>query len=369
MNRFKVLVISVVLLVVPLIATAQTESGFIDIVKTNKASVVVVTVEQAAPDTKTAFKDTFGDLEEFGFPEGFLDGLLLEEDEEKKEDKPVRKQYSFGTGFFIEDYIVTNYHVIDGAETIVINFENSPTRYEVEIINSDEISDLAILKLKSPLPFNVIPLEWSHTPLQSGQDVWAIGHPRGLEFSVSKGIVSSVDRTASNNWQKSIQTDVAINSGNSGGPLFDMNGDVVAINTIIITSSGGSDGISVSVESEYAQGIITKLLTGEDIDRALMGLHIAEKVMTGEVFVAIAQEGKPGAEAGVKAKDRFYELDNTRILRAQDIFEVLRKHQPGDTISGIFLRGEDLEPINVEMTLASLLQSIEDRKAKKDATK
>jgi len=353
-----------VLLVAPLAGNAQstTESQFIDIIKTNKASIVVVTVEQSAPDLTENMADVLEDLEDledFGFPKNFLDGLVPN----KKEEVVPRKNYSFGTGFFIEDYIVTNYHVIDGGETIVINFESDPTRYEVEVVNSDEISDIAILRLKTPLPFDVVPLEWGNAQLYSGQDVWAVGHPRGLVYSVSKGIVSHTHRAASNNWQKSIQTDVAINSGNSGGPLFDMAGNVVAINTIIVTSSGGSDGISVSIESRYAQNIIEKLLAGGDIDRPLMGLQIADNIMTGKVFVAVAKEGNPGAEAGVESKDIFYTLDGDRILAAQDIFDVLRRHAPGDIIPATFIRGDDSEHITVEITLMSLIQAFEEYEA------
>lgn len=363
MNRFKLLILSAVLIIAPVIGNAQstTEEQFIDIIQINKASVVVVTVEQLPFDMQTKIDDAFEDLEDFGFPKGFLDSLTPDK---LKEDKvPPRKRISFGTGFFIEDYIVTNYHVIDNAETIVINFEGNPTRYEVEVMNSDEISDLAILKLKNPLPFDVISLQWSNTPLRSGQSVWAIGHPRGLEYSISKGIVSSTDRTASNNWQKSVQTDVAINAGNSGGPLFDMDGNVVAINTIIVTSSGGSDGISVSVESNYAQDIIKRLLTGEEIDRPLMGIQLADKIMTGEVFVAALSPGKGGANAGVEDDDIFYILDGDIILFAQDVFEVLRRHRPGDTISAIFLRGDDREQVTLEIVLSSLLQAREESEA------
>ncbi len=359
MNIFKLLMVGVVLVVATFTGSAQATSNnqFIDIIKINKAAVVVVTVEQTAPTLKNNLADTFDDLKNFGFPKKFLDGLTPDE---QNEEAPPRKMYSFGTGFFIEDYIVTNYHVIAGGEKIVINFENDPTRYEVEILNSDQISDIAILKLKTPLPFNVVPLKWSNAQLHSGQDVWAIGHPRGLNYSISKGIISNTHRAASNNWQQSIQTDVAINQGNSGGPMFNMSGEVIAINTIIVTASGGSNGISVSIESKYAQSIIKKLLGGGKIDRPLMGIQIASNTMTGEVFVAIATKGKPGNLAGVKSKDIFYELDGDRIFIAQDIFEVLRRHDPGDTIISTFIRGNDREYVTMEITLNSLIQALEE---------
>lgn len=349
------------LLVVPIVG--QANQKFADIIESVSAAVVVVTVEVDAPDMQTSLEG-FGDsLEEFGFPPGFLDNLMPDDDDEEEEPIELQPRHVFGTGFLIDDYIITNYHVIEGGYKIVVNFQNNPQRYEVEVISSDKIADIAILKVINPLPFEVTPLEWSDQVLRSGQDVWAIGHPRGKSFSVSKGIISHINRAASNNWQRSVQTDVAINPGNSGGPLLDMDGKVIAINTVIVSAGGGSDGISISVEGKYAQGIIKRLLTGEEIDRPLMGLQIATNVMTGEPFVAIAVEGNPGKAAGIMAEDIFYELDNMRINVAQDIFEMLRIHQPGDTITGIFLRGEEREPITVEITLMSMNLMIANRKS------
>lgn len=357
MNRFKVLILSVVLLVAPIVS--QANEKFADIIESVSAAVVAVTVEANSPSAQEVLEG-FGDsLEEFGFPPGFLDNLMPNDDEE--EPVELSPTHMFGTGFLIDDYIVTNYHVIEDGYKIVINFQNNPQRYEVEVINSDKIADIAILKVINPLPFDVTPLEWSDQVLRSGQDVWAIGHPRGKYFSVSKGIISHINRAASNNWQKSIQTDVAINPGNSGGPLLDMDGKVIAINTVIVSAGGGSDGISISVEGKYAQNIIERLLTGEEIDRPLMGLQIATNVMTGETFVTVAVEGKPGKAAGVMSEDIFYELDNIRINVSQDVFEVLRVHQPGDTITGIFLRGEEREPVVVDITLMSMNSILTER--------
>ncbi len=369
MNRFKLLILSAVLVIAPIVSQASehvveyANESFVKIINTVSSAVVVVTVEQPAKTLENTI-DRFGDnLEEFGFPEGFLDSLIPQKTPEEEDDEPTKMVYSFGSGFFIDDYIVTNHHVIDGGETIMIHFQNDPTRYEVEVVGSDEIADIAVLRLIDPLPFDVTPLQWSHMQLASGQDVWAIGHPRSLEYSVTKGIISSVNRTASNNWQLSVQTDASVNSGNSGGPLLDMHGKVVAVNTLIITSSGGFEGVSVSVQGDYAQDIITKLLTEEPIDRPLMGIMIAGNIMTGESFVADLVEGSPGEDAGVLTDDIFYSLDGKRILYAQDIYEVLRVHQPGDTISATFLRGDEREQVNFNITFMSMNEA----KAKKEA--
>lgn len=350
MNRFKLLLIGAVLIMAPVIV--QANEDFVETIRTVTSAIVVVTSESPAPNSTKVIIEFGEDLEEFGFPEGFLDNLIPKEGPSADNDAPERKAYSFGTGFFIENYIVTNHHVIDNAEKIVIHFENHPTRYEVEVVSSDEIADIAVLQLKEHLPFDVTPLEWSEVPLSLGQEVWAIGHPRGLEYSVTKGIISSTHRTASNNWQISVQTDAAVNQGNSGGPLLDMDGNVVAINTVIVTSGGGSNGLSVSVESEYAQTVITKLLSGEAIDRPLMGIMIGENIMTGEIFAARVGKGSAAEAAGVKADDHFVSLDGQPIAYAQDVYEVLRTHQPGDTIEGIFDR--DGTAVMVHITFASM---------------
>ena len=202
-------------------------------------------------------------------------------------------RYGAGSGFIIESdgYIVTSHHVIDGADQIIVRLADR-REYEAELIGSDELSDVALLKIdEDSLP--VLSLGESES-LKPGEWVAAIGSPFNFEQSITSGIVSAKGR--SNNAQQYvpfIQTDVAINQGNSGGPLLNMDGEVVGINSWILSSSGGYIGLSFSIPVEVARSAIAQLRETGTVQRGLLGVVVG--AVTRELAEALGLERPVGA--------------------------------------------------------------------------
>ena len=197
----------------------------------------------------------------------------------KKGKRQQNNPYLSGSGFVTsaDGYVITNAHVVnnafDGNGIIHIIFKNGE-KYEVDLVNYDEDSDIALLKIKEnqiQFPF----LVWGSTP-EVGEKTIAIGSPMNLSFSATFGNVSALDRFIPNApaFVSFIQTDAAVNPGNSGGPLFNENGEVIGINSVIMTSgpNKGSIGLGFAIDGTYAQKIITRLKTGEKIIRPFVGI-------------------------------------------------------------------------------------------------
>ena len=200
--------------------------------------------------------------------------------------QPKQHQFSSGSGFvFHEDgYVVTNWHVIRNAinakSKIRIGFSNY-AQYEATIFNYDATSDLAILKITNEEGEKFKKVKWGAKPKLGGHAI-IIGSPIGLDFSISFGIISAVDRTilrAAPPFVPYVQTDAAMNRGNSGGPLFNADGEVIGINTLILSpgsngvEAGGNIGLGFSVDGQYAQDILMRLMKGEQIKWSYMGIH------------------------------------------------------------------------------------------------
>jgi len=189
-------------------------------------------------------------------------------------DQNGRVSKSLGSGFMIsaDGYVVTNNHVIEDADLIECTFPNGDT-FEAELIGTDPATDIAVLKLESGKPFPFVKFGDSDAA-EVGEWVIAIGNPFGYSGSVAAGIISARNRDISQgNYDDFIQTDVAINKGNSGGPLFDMDGDVIGVNTAIISPTGGSVGISFSVSAELAQSVVKQLREYGETRRGYLGVR------------------------------------------------------------------------------------------------
>ena len=273
----------------------------------------------------------------------------------KKGSSGDRKASSLGSGFVIdaaEGIIVTNNHVIDGADEIIANFADG-SKLTATLVGRDAKADLAVLKVtpgKKPLvavPFG------SSTKLKVGDWVLAIGNPFGLGGSVTLGIVSAKQRDINSGpYDEFLQTDAAINKGNSGGPLFNMDGEVIGINTAIISPSGGSIGIGFAVPSDSAIVIIDQLRTYKEARRGWLGVKIRSvgddmyealglKEATGALIESVTADG-PAAKGGMNDGDVVLKFDGrevknvraltravaqTQIEKTVDV-EVLRKGQP-----------------------------------------
>ena len=281
---------------------------------------------------------------------------------------PRDNQFSMGSGFvFHEDgFVVTNWHVIknaiDNASLIRIGFSNY-TQYEAKIFNYDATSDIAILKIINKDNEKFPTITWGSKPKLGGHAI-IVGSPIGLDFSVSFGIISAVDRTilrAAPPFVPFVQTDAAMNRGNSGGPLFDEDGEVIGINTLILSpgevSGGGNIGLGFAIDGRYVQDIITRLANGEQIKWSYIGLSYRlldrdETKSNGLQFAenVIVMDVSPNGAAYNKlfVKDVIKSLDGKKITH-KTFASMIARLAPGTKITLEVLRQDKV--VTVEIVL------------------
>ena len=284
-----------------------------------------------------------------------------------------------GSGFVYDrnGHIVTNEHVVDGASSISVKFWNGAT-YRAHLVGSDASTDLAVLKVDAPASL-LTPLSLGDsTKLSVGDGVIAIGSPFGLEGTVTSGIVSALHRQmrAPNGFaiDDSIQTDAALNHGNSGGPLLNMGGEVIGVAAQIESDSGGNDGVGFAVPSSTARSIVAKLLATGTVEHAYLGvtietipaavanqLDLAAGVEVGEV-----RSDTPAAAAGLRGStgsrtvggqtyptggDVIVAMDGKKITSADELRRVIDTKRPGDRVSLRVVRNG--KTVTVPVTLGS----------------
>ncbi len=274
-----------------------------------------------------------------------------------------RNANSLGSGFVIdaEGTVITNNHVIEGADEIEVIF-NDGTRLKAEIVGKDSKTDIAVLKVKpeKPLPF----VEFGDSGgLRVGDWVMAIGNPFGLGGTVTLGIVSAMNRNINAGpYDDFIQTDASINRGNSGGPLFNMAGDVIGVNTAIISPSGGSIGIGFSVPSDTVRNVIDQLVKFGETRRGWLGVRIqnvtddlAESLGLDKAkgaLVADVTATSPAETAGIKAGDVIVSLDDKQMKDSRELSRAVGQLAPDTTVKvGVLRKGE---PMDFEVTLGRL---------------
>ena len=253
-----------------------------------------------------------------------------------------RKASALGSGFIIDTTgtVITNNHVIKGAEDILVRV-NGDKEYKAKIIGKDPLSDLAVLKIVSNDKF--IPVKFGDSDkARIGDWVIAIGNPFGLGGTVTSGIISARNRSIGlSRYEDFIQTDASINQGNSGGPLFDMNGDVIGINTAILGQSG-SIGIGFSIPSNSAKKVINQLIEFGETKRGWLGVRIQN--VTKEIadieklgdprgaLVASVAEDSPSDKGGIKAGDIILEFDGTQIKQMSELPKIVAQTEVGKTV-------------------------------------
>jgi len=275
----------------------------------------------------------------------------------------TREAQSLGSGFIIspDGYVVTNNHVIqpDGRAELKEVTVTTPdgTEYPAEVIGRDAASDLAVLKITREEPFPYVEFGDSNDA-RVGDWVVAIGNPFGLGGTVTSGIVSAVHRaTGAGAYDRYIQTDASINRGNSGGPLFDMQGHVIGINNAIFSPSGGSVGIGFAIPAETAKPIVEKLIAGEEILRGYLGVRIqpmnedlAEALglpaNRGE-FIQSVQPGEPAEQAGLLPGDVVVRVDGKEVTRDQTLSFLVANIAPGRRINVEVIRDGERRTIPV----------------------
>ncbi len=296
------------------------------------------------------------------FPFQFPPGSPFE-DMFKEFQKPTeRKATSLGSGFVIKKNgtVITNNHVIANAEDIIVRVNNK--EYQAKVIGADPYSDIAVLEIKSSESFKTVEFGNSDKA-RVGDWVVAIGNPFGLGGTVTSGIISARNRDINlTRYDDFIQTDASINQGNSGGPLFNMNGDVIGINTAIISPSGASSGIGFAIPANYASTIIDQLIKYGETKRGWLGVRIQQ--VTKEIatvaglkepegaFIGGVSEGSPAEKGGIQTGDIILEFDGQKIKTMRNLPRVVANTKPNKNVDVKIWRDKKL--ITKRLTLGRM---------------
>ena len=297
---------------------------------------------------------------------------------------------ALGSGFVVssEGYIITNAHVVEDngtrASSVSVMFKNADgtdsTKVPATIVGIDETSDVALLKIDPTKAPQLLALTLGDSSaVQVGEPVVAIGNPLGYDFTVTSGIVSAVNRNLeSPNGSvipDGIQTDAAINSGNSGGPLFNAKGEVIGINEQIATQSGGNEGLGFAVPINTAKNVIEQLKSSGRVTYAWLGIQgqsitsdvasaLGLKVGNGVLIAAVTQ-GSPAEKAGLKGGtqqsqlqgqtlvaggDIITAIDGEKVTGMDDLISIINQHKPGDTVTLTVLSGTSTKDVKVTLT-------------------
>ena len=359
---FKFIVVAFIIFNFSIFSNAKdVPASFADLAEKLIPSVVNISTTQTVTTNKNPFPfqfppgSPFEDMfKEFGVPE-------------------KRKTSALGSGFIIDStgIVVTNNHVIKGAEDILVRV-NGDKEYKATIIGSDPLSDIAVLQMETEDKF--IPVKFGDSnKARIGDWVIAIGNPFGLGGTVTSGIISARNRSIGlSRYEDYIQTDASINQGNSGGPLFNMDGDVIGINTAILGQSG-SIGIGFSIPSNNAKRVINQLIEFGETKRGWLGVRI--QFVTKEIadiekldkprgaLIASVAEGSPSEKAGILAGDIILEFDGTVINEMPELPLIVARTEVGKTVEVKIWR--NTKELTKKITLGRLETSQDFRTKKK----
>lgn len=261
-------------------------------------------------------------------------------------------QQAQGSGFVYDSNgrIITNQHVVDGATSISVRFWNGKT-YKAEVVGSDPSTDLAVIRVDASASV-LTPLTLADSnAVAVGDNVVAIGSPFGLENTVTSGIVSALHRqmTSPNNFSidDSIQTDAAINHGNSGGPLLNAEAQVIGVNAQIESDSGGNDGVGFAIPSNTVKSIVSELISTGKAEHAYLGVSV--ETVNGSVRITEVRTGTPAADAGLQSGDTIVSVDGKRIVSGDGLTSAISTKKPGDTVSITYSRGGQSHTVKIEL--------------------
>ncbi len=343
--------------------------SFADVVDKVRPAVVSVRVKTPTSDASVQ-TDQFGGNSPFGdnspmerFFRQFRDG----QGNNNPGNKPRRNggpfAMSLGSGFIISEdgYIVTNDHVVDKGQSVTIILDDG-TEYAAKVVGVDDKTDLALLKVNNPdRKFTYV--KFAEEPTRVGDWVVAVGNPFGLGGTVTAGIVSASGRDIGNGpYDNFIQIDAAVNRGNSGGPAFNLHGEVIGVNTAIFSPSGGNVGIAFAIPASTAEKIVNDLKDHGDVVRGWLGVQI--QAITPDIadglkldqakgsLVADASEGSPAAAAGLKPGDAILAVDGKKVADPHALASLIADMAPGTKVTVTYWR--DGASHDVDVTLGTL---------------
>ncbi len=269
---------------------------------------------------------------------------------------------SLGSGFLIDakGYIITNNHVIDGADEIEVTLSDD-RHFKAEVIGADKMTDLALIKITTDEPFAFVNLGNSDD-LKVGDWILAIGNPFGLGGSVTAGIVSAKSRDIdAGSYDNFIQTDASINQGSSGGPMFNMQGEVVGINTAIFSSNGGSMGIGFATPINLSKFVVEQLRAKGKVERGWLGLKVISnkeeialsenQTVKGGVAVSSLSVDAPAAKAGIEVGDIIIAFNGAEVKDAKDFSRRVAETKVGTPVILRVWRNGRLQDISLNIAL------------------
>jgi len=346
---YYIILFALILSISPHVLFANALPNFSDLVKKNGPAVVnISSVQKAKPQVfrHKAYRNDAPDVLRYFFGENF--------------ELPQEDKLSLGSGFIIskDGYILTNYHVIEGADEVIVRLQDR-RELTAKIIGSDSKSDLALLKIEAKnLP--KVTLGKSKN-LSVGEWVLAIGTPFGFEASATKGIVSYLGRSLSaTDYVPYIQTDVPINSGNSGGPLFNLKGEVVGINSRIYSHTGGFMGLSFAIPIDTAMHVVEQIKTYGKVRRGWLGVSIRD-VNTLEqdslgldnlsgAYVVDIVKNSPAGKAGILSGDIILSFDNKKVDNASSLPVFVGETEIDSQVTVEILRDKTRQRVEVQIS-------------------
>ena len=317
-------------------------------IKDSKKSVVNI-----ATTKKSKQNDQLNELMQNPFFKEFFGNRMPELKQQE------RKSHSLGSGVIISanGYIVTNNHVVEGADEIVITLPDDEKEYKAKIIGQDSKTDLAVVKIEAK-DLHVTKFGDSSN-LQEGDVVFAIGNPFGVGETVTHGIISALNKNnvGLNQYENFIQTDASINPGNSGGALVDSRGALIGINSAILSKSGGNNGIGFAIPSNMVQKIATSLVESGKIDRGFMGVSIAD--LTNDLkelyenkqgaLILMIEKNSPAEKGGLQVSDLILEIDGVKIKNANELKNTVAAIAPDKTIAITYERDKKVKTTKVKL--------------------
>ena len=340
-------------------------NSFADLVEKLSPAVVNITTTAVVPD-----REQFNPMVPRGSPFEDFFRDFMEKQPGDQQPKRQRRGTALGSGFIIssDGLLVTNNHVIENADEIKIEMLNGDT-LEAKVLGTDPKTDIALLKVesKSELPF----VEFGNSDKSRvGDWVLAIGNPLGQGFSVSAGIISARGRDLQGPYDDFIQTDAAINRGNSGGPLFNTDGKVIGVNTAILSPNGGSIGIGFSMSSVVVKKVVNQLRDFGETRRGWLGVRIQN--LNSEVAEALGLESTDGAlvtdvpdgpakEAGIKSGDVIIEFDGVTINDSSSLVKVVGDSDVGKDVSVLIWRDGNKKKVTVTLGRLETVQISDER--------
>ncbi|EEB83385.1 Do family serine endopeptidase [Roseobacter sp. GAI101] len=340
----------------PTTALAVPAGGYADLVETISPSVVFIEVSGQAAQSGPKME----------MPQGMPEELRRRfEQMMPNGDAPAQPVQGLGSGFIVskDGQIVTNNHVVEGADKVTVKLSDGRS-FDATVVGSDSMTDIALLKIEADVDLPAVTFG-SSDAMRVGDEVVAMGNPFGLGGTVTTGIVSAKSRNIhAGPYDDFIQTDAAINRGNSGGPLFNNAGEVIGVNTAILSPGGGSVGIGFSVPSDLVQTIVADLADDGTITRGWLGVQI--RPMTAEIAQLLGYDAPKGAvieavgddspakKAGLVKGDIILSFNGTAIDELRDLTRAVAETDPDETADVVVLhKGEQVTRAVTIGTLAA----------------